>query len=323
MTWFWLGLATACARALEDVFLRLAGKRLTPLGVQPVVLWKMTWWLRVWALPLLLLYLFGDLFVRGEGIGSQVSDWKVFGKALAIAGGLNVLAGFFYVGALAHAPVHLVTPLSALNPLLVAGSAWWIVGEMPTFSRMLGIFLITGGILLVYMGEIRKDSSSSFGRRENPIGKGWLWMLGVVVCWTFTAPYDRVGLSVSTPAIWSVSLHLAITAGLTLGMILIQWKEKKLPETFPFSDLHVRSGKFSMYLFLAGVFSALMLIFHMEGLSRAPSVAGFLALKRLSIILGTMMAMWITKEKPTALQWVGVIFSSVGAGWLHLAEDGR
>ena len=65
--------------------------------------------------------------------------------------GVTLQASFFflYLALLSRADVSLVLPLTALDYIVVALLAYWILGEDVTSARWAGIGLITAGVALM------------------------------------------------------------------------------------------------------------------------------------------------------------------------------
>lgn len=213
---------------------------------------------------------------------------------------LNVIATFFYINALYYAPVYMVVPLTALNPVLVTFSGMLIAGDRPTAGGLAGILLVTAGLILIYFQAISKALEDLKRGKKTPWIKGILSMLVVVACWTFTAPFDKVGIVHSSSVTWAFTAHFGVTAGVTLVIILLFRKDVKLSR---------RSIKWPT---MAGVCSALMLINHMEGLALT-LVPYLVSIKRLSVVFSVLGAYIWLGERPTVYQWTGVVTATLGA----------
>ena len=81
--------------------------------------------------------------LRGMVAQAISSPWVLLGVALQ--------ASFFflYLALLSRADVSQVLPLTALDYVVVAVLAQWILGEGVTVARWAGIVLITAGVFLV------------------------------------------------------------------------------------------------------------------------------------------------------------------------------
>jgi drug/metabolite transporter (DMT)-like permease len=60
--------------------------------------------------------------------------------------GLSVIV--WLIG-LSRVPVSQAYPMLSLGYVLNVGLAWWILGEVPTAQRVIGIAIIIGGVVLV------------------------------------------------------------------------------------------------------------------------------------------------------------------------------
>ncbi len=292
-------MSTALFKALEDLLVRhaLRGSSLT--------VFHAAWVLRLSSLPIVLAVL---LLVEG---GFTVREPQSFWRALTISGTLNVVATFLYVVALKWAPVAYVVPLTALNPLLLTVSSWLVLGEHPTFPGFVGILFVVGGLMLVYRGgRPTRHSSTQKGR----IGWGVAAMVLVVLCWTVTAPTDKVGIQASTPLTWAAAAHLWVVVGTLVisGVVLMRkgagWTSQPVQQ-----EWHSRHWRQRLlYLVGAGVCSAGMLVTHMLGLA-GTLVPYLISLKRLSIVLAVLGSWRLLGESVQRRQVVGAILCACGA----------
>lgn len=66
--------------------------------------------------------------------------------ASLLAYGLSVIAWLF---ALSRVPVGQAYPLLSMGYVVNIVLAWWLIGEVPTLQRLLGVAVIIVGVLLV------------------------------------------------------------------------------------------------------------------------------------------------------------------------------
>ena len=67
--------------------------------------------------------------------------------------GMMALAYFALLGMLARANVSYVIPLTALSYVVGALGGRWFLGENVTHRRWIGVLLVCGGVVLVYLGK--------------------------------------------------------------------------------------------------------------------------------------------------------------------------
>ena len=104
------------------------------------------------------------VFVRSIGVlvGALVfglcwSPWKallglnlrtflllMFGGFLA-----SILGQLAFYQALKSGPVSQVTPISGMYPLIASLLGWWLLREPFTVSRLMGVLLVVGGVVLL------------------------------------------------------------------------------------------------------------------------------------------------------------------------------
>ncbi len=68
---------------------------------------------------------------------------------LWLALGLYGLSVIVWVVGLSRVPVSQAYPLLSLGYVVMIGLAWWLFGEVPNVQRVLGIFVIVFGVVLV------------------------------------------------------------------------------------------------------------------------------------------------------------------------------
>ena len=104
---------------------------------------------------------------------SRFSDMLLAITDPYVALGILLLLGFFacYMTALSWADLTYVLPASSLGYVLIALIGKFLLHENVTFTRWLGILLISGGVGFVAGGPSRTDVSQKNKPTQNPVAE--------------------------------------------------------------------------------------------------------------------------------------------------------
>jgi drug/metabolite transporter (DMT)-like permease len=178
-------------------------------------------------------------------------------------------------------------------PALTALLAAILLAEQPSWGGWTGIFLVSGGVLL-----ISADTPRAKGVRLAPVVFALL-NAGVIVGYTLV---DGVGARLSGNAFSYTGWVLLLTGVLVfavslilrgrqvMGHILAQWKKGTLGGTCTFAS-------YSLALW---------------AMTKAP-IAPVAALRETSIIFGALLALFVLKERITTLRYVSIAIITAGA----------
>ena len=147
-----------------------------------------------------------------------------FWLAVAVGGGLNILAFTLYVRALKLADLSLTVPLVTLTPLFLLATSPILVQEWPSWADGVGVVLLVIGsyVLNIPPKNARTGNiwSPLLAMIQNP---GSRLMLCVAFIWSITSNFDKIGVENSSPLCWAVTLFTVIAGGM-LPFVLRQEK---------------------------------------------------------------------------------------------------
>lgn len=200
------GLLTALTWGGSDFIARFATQR---IGSLRTMFYMQGFGFLLLTVFLLRFHQWGHLF---DGSGSQPWAWGL------IAGVANAVASFALYKAFEIGKLSVVAPLSASSPALTAILSYF-TGERLTLPRIIGIFCIVAGVMLVAGGEDKSGNDDPESARRSGQGIGWallsafsfgilFWMLGVRVV-------PRTG---ALAAVWLIRL-IGVIAGILMVLI--------------------------------------------------------------------------------------------------------
>ena len=280
-----LGLIFAFLTALIQSTKDVLGKKF----LQDIDEYLLAWGQRLFALPLLFLVL---LFYGG------IPDIEpLFWLALAVSSVINTICAILYFKAIKLSDLSQSVPLQAFSPMLLLITSPLILNEIPTVPGMIGIILI---VLGSYLLNLKKRKAGFFSPFKALIKeKGSRYMLLVVLLWSITANFDKIGIQNSSVFFWS----FASTAGIFLFSFPVMII--KSPNITKNIKKHFKT--LSMY----GFISSLGTLAQMTAVSLT-LVPYVIAIKRTSTIMSTIAGRLIFKEKNIKERLLGVVIMVIG-----------
>ncbi len=156
------------------------------------------------SVPLVLFYMVSGqvpilaLWLWFSGNFSISGTYALPGLAAAVAG---LAANLLFIRAVRLSPLSLMVPLLGAIPAVTALFGGIILGEWPSDLQMIGIVLVTTGLVTLYVpssGKFRVGTLLRNIRRE----PGAKPMFGVVLLWSLVPPLDKICVDIS-----SVGMH--------------------------------------------------------------------------------------------------------------------
>lgn len=233
--------------------------------------------------------------IYGNGI-PQVNTQ--FYLALLISGFINVVATVIKIKAFEISDVSLITPITAVSPGLTAIAAFFILNEVVPPVGIVGlIFIIIG----VYMLNLSPD----IGKLE-PIlsvmkNRGVQLIFFVMLLYSVSSSYDKLGVLSSSPILWVLSVHLFASVFLTFIMVKVEddW----------LSIIYENKKN----LIIMGLLSGFSIIFQMLSLEII-LVSYTISIKRMSVLVSVFLSWAILGEKTNIkLRAIGSIVILAGA----------
>lgn len=290
--WIALALLTAVCTALRDVASKHATRRADPvvvaLGVATVP-----------ALALGAIALAGGIAPPGDG----------FWLALLVSGSVNAVATPLIVVALKHSDLSLVAPVTSLTPLFMLATGALVLGELPGPSGMAGVAVIVAGAYLLSVSEVRAGPLAPF--RALLRDRGARAMLVVAFLYAFSATYDKVGTTASSPMLWAAAIHL-VTALALLPLAVWRVRRTRTLARTAGGDTAARPANgAAVSIFLAGALTAIGAAAQMTALLL--TLAAFvIAVKRTSTLFGVLFGHSLFREARVGERLLGAAVMLAG-----------
>lgn len=282
MLWLFTGLFTAFSESLKGLFV----KKALNSSINEITI--------IFYSSFIMFLFFGaiSLFSGIPEIGPN------FFKALIISGTLNAAAAIFYYKALKFSDLSLVMPLQNFSPLLLLVTSFVILGEFPNHYGVFGVLLIVLGSYFLNVGCLRQDGW--FGPIRGLFrNKGSQCMLLVVLFWSVSANFDKMGALNSSPIFWLMSVGGWIVVILLPAMIM------KFRTGF-----HLSKNELLAILPIC-LFAVLSNLFHVITLTLT-FVVFAISIKRLSTLFSVVWGKVFLKEKDAKSRLAGAAVMFLG-----------
>lgn len=281
MLGFLFAFLTALTQSTKDVL----GKKF----LQDIDEYLLAWGQRLFALPLVFLVM---LFYGG------VPDIDpLFWLAFVISPGINTICAILYLKAIKLSDLSQSIPLLTFSPMLLLITSPLILHEIPTIPGMIGIILIVLGSYLLNIKKRKTSFSAPFKALIKE--RGPRYMLLVVLLWSISANFDKIGIQNSSVFFWSFAINAGVFLFL-LPVVII-----KSPNISKNVKKHFKA------LSIYGFISSLGTLAQMMALSLI-IVPYAISIKRTSTIISTLAGWLFFKEKNIKERLAGVIIMVVG-----------
>ncbi len=236
-------------------------------------------------------------------------EWRPFLGAFFISLILNTLAYHLLLRAIAHYPVSIVMPYVGLTPLFLTLTSYLILGETLTKLQTLGIGLIVLGAFILQLPQDwqLKEWRKWINWREKGI---WLMIL-VAFIWSITASVEKIAVKASSPEMYGAAIHLA------LGGVFVsiqRWFSKS--NSSEQKKVNIFS-KPKLFIVLLGVISAALAWCQLFAI-KITYVSYVIAFKRAGVLVSTLLAFVLLKERNYIKALSGTFFILTGAALLTL-----
>lgn len=280
--WIILSLLTAILEALKD--------GLCKKGVMYSNVLTLAWAWKFFSLP----FLCPLLLISGLPCQLTAAFWW----ALAIGGGLNIIAALLYVQALKYGELSLTLPMLSFTPIFLLATSPLMVGDIPNIWGIAGVLIIFLGSFILSINEHRPEvrsqtSLAQYLRLGLKLHKGPRLMLLVALIWSFAANMDKIGLRQSNPFFWAVAIQAFISLG--LGVIIVHRHFKGIRKS-EFSQGPVFSCSSLILFLLIGLCTAAGITCQMLAIASG-LVPYVISIKRLNIIFGILIGSLFFREK--------------------------
>ena len=278
MLWIIFALITAFSLSTADAL----SKRAMIKSDEYVIAWVR----EGYALPFIAIALFF--------IPTPVLD-KTFWVSVLILLPLEITALILYVKAIKLSPLSLTIPFMALSPVFITVIAFFLLGERPDKSGIIGIFLITIGAYLLNA----KASSIGLLGPIKAIAKerGSVLMIIVAIIYSITSTIGKIAVQHSSPIFFGFFYPLLLTIALSM-VVGIK------------GTLHQVVSRPVTFLTI-GLFTAIMILSHFMAISMA-DVAYVISVKRTSLVFSVIYGMIVFKERDIGERLLGSLFMLAG-----------
>jgi len=280
--WIVLSLTSAFSLATSDALT----KRIITPGNEYVIAWLRI----VYSLPAL---------IAAMALTPAPPLDKTFFLAFCAALPLEVLAVLLYYKALRVSPLSLSLPFLSFTPVFLMLFSRIIMGEAVSLIGAAGIALIALGGYSLNLSALREGPLGPFKAvlRE----RGSLYMLIVAMIYSATSALGKLAITHSSPAFFGATYYLALAVCL-LPVITFQKGGRQF---------HIQIKSTAKAALLPGAFDALHSVTHFFAVSMA-NVAYMIAIKRLSLIIGSLYGFLLFGERNIRERLFGALLMFAG-----------
>lgn len=179
--WFWYSLFFAIATSISISFSKKILKSVSPVLMAGT---------GILSVPFMAFILFKTT--------SKIPEVdNLFWLGVASSAFLNIFAGIFSLTAIKHAPISLIMPMSAFNPVFTTLFAIITLGEIPTPTKLLGIVVIVIGTYLLNISDIKHSLWRPFISLF--ANKYVLMFLTANILWAITPLFEKTAINHTWP----------------------------------------------------------------------------------------------------------------------------
>jgi len=222
-----------------------------------------------------------------------------FLAAFAAALPLEIAAILLYYKALRLSPLSLSLPFLSFTPVFLIVLSFVLVGERVSAVGALGIALIGLGGYTLNLSALR----SGFLEPIRAVGRerGSLYMLIIALIYSVTSALGKIGVEHSSPAFFGFTYFLALAISLLPIIVRRSGAGRLLP---------LLKSNFRIAL-LPSVFDAIAIVSHFYAVSMV-NVAYMIAVKRSSLLIGTVYGFLLFREQNIRERLLGALFMFAG-----------
>jgi len=215
---------------------------------------------------------------------------------------LLLISGYFLRRALQTSQISISLPMLSFTPLFLVGISYFMFGERPNLSGLIGIILIVAGAYIINV----KTSAGFLGPLKSLYTvKGSFYVLMVSFVWAITASLFKAGINYSNPMFYTTFVYFVMSI-MMLPFLIPNSKEK-------FVEI---KSKFRPFL-LMGFISALMTSAASIAMTME-KVAYVIALKRSSLVFSILIGYFYFKERGIRRALAGTAIMLLGGAFITL-----
>ncbi|MDY6988694.1 MAG: EamA family transporter [Thermodesulfobacteriota bacterium] len=247
-------------------------------------------------------------FITPLLIGRDTFPWSMdLLLLLCVQIPFEVLAYYLYLKAIRISPLSMSVPYLSFTPVFTILTARIVLGESISSEGLLGIFMVTVG---AYVLNLERVASHPLAPLKAIVkSPGSRHMLLVALIWSLTSTLGKKGVQLSDPLFFGVFYMVALSVPLT---VIAGWRVKR-----NVASVNLK-GRNSLWLVLAGLATALAMIFHFHAIELVP-VAYMISVKRTSLIFSVLYGGLIFRERHIRLRLFGTCIMLSGVAVIYLA----
>lgn len=247
------------------------------------------WSSRVFGLPIIL----GAVALKG--VPNLSPDFFLYAvpQAAVIAFTSIIIAKAFK-----ESDASIVTPMFALSPMLVVGTSFLMLNEVPSLLGLAGVACITLG---AYVLKIEESTHVLDPFRKLWEERGVQLIIVVILIYSVTANIDKLGVQASSPVFWALTVYSL--SSLFMFPVMVwrsdSWRGKLEKDWRPLAFLGLLGGASTVFQMMA---------------IEITLVSYVIAIKRLSIPIAVVLSMFMLKEKDSFRERMeGSVLMVIGA----------
>lgn len=295
MLWFHLSVLSAAAKAANQAITKTLTSNFSVLTVAAYGQLAAG----VLILPLIF---FPDLV-------SLPSD-PAFHKAAGVTIGINIVAIILIIEAIKKSDLSYALPFLGLTPVFTILTGWLLRGEVINATGIAGIFIVCIGTLCIDTLSI-KDWITLGGRRIFK-DSGVILVTIVALLYSVSSVYDKTATLLSDP--YTFVWYSAEIRAVALMMILYGWSFSSRTKTAG-NNL---SAHHCLLFTLLGVTFIAEALFQMVAMQTG-FVAYVIAIKRLGILMTSLVGIIVYKEEFTWARLAGAVLIVFGASIIYIS----
>lgn len=224
------------------------------------------------------------------GFPSAPAQFYLF---MAIAGLLDALAFLSILYALRHAPLSLVSPISAFNPVFTTFFAMVFLREVPHPLKFLGVVIIVLGTYLLNVSDIKQGIWKPFVNVF--ANRGVQLALFTNFLWGITPVFQKQAIFLTTP---ETPLYASFIGTIFMTLFILPFTLKQLPKAVKPTQKNLGS------FLVLGIFIALSQYAAYTAFSLT-NVGYVSAVFKLSTLFTILLGVFFFKEKRIAERLLG------------------
>lgn len=286
MLWIILALISALTESLKDFFSKRNMKKVDPL--------VMTW----------AFFTFTFIILLPAAFFLQIPKLDEIFFLASFANSILVLLSIsLYMKAIESSDLSMTLPIVAFTPAFMLITSPIILGEFPNALGIAGIFLIVFGAYFLKIKESRKGLLEPFKALLRERGPRLMFIVSFL--WSITANIVKLAIQHSNAL---TALLFIVFLETIFGTIWLAWAGK-----LNFSEIKKNWKGFTLVGFLMAINE--LAFFNAVTLTLAPFA---IAVKRLSILFGSVWGFLFFKEKEWKSRIAGALIMIVGVAVIYV-----